>query len=180
MEHSADFWSVSAVVLCSCSHAQVSHWGCVAHCPCSTWQTTVNHWLCLSRSHCIATYSSIRFLCCHLQSRSSDARFAAQLSCTTEPQVFGTCCAARFLQQGAAMTDYVATRWYRAPEVLLGAPYALPGGQPQTPMYGSAIDVWAAGCVMVSLPRSNRALLWDQKLGMTVNGAVHLTQLIHK
>lgn len=62
------------------------------------------------------------------------------------------------------MTDYVATRWYRAPEMLLGAPYALPGDQPQTPMYGSAIDVWAAGCVMVSLPRSNRALLWDQML----------------
>ena len=37
-------------------------------------------------------------------------------------------------------TDYVATRWYRAPEVLAG------GGQ-----YNSPVDMWAAGCVMGEL-----------------------------
>lgn len=33
-------------------------------------------------------------------------------------------------------TDYVATRWYRAPELLIGH-------QP----YGAQVDIWALGCV---------------------------------
>lgn len=35
------------------------------------------------------------------------------------------------------MTDYVATRWYRAPELLLG----------QT-SYTPAVDIWSVGCIM--------------------------------
>merc|ERR1719460_660361 len=35
------------------------------------------------------------------------------------------------------LTEYVMHRWYRAPEVLLGASF-----------YTSAVDVWAAGCVV--------------------------------
>lgn len=65
------------------------------------------------------------------------------------PQKWCMCYAARYMQQGPAMTDYVATRWYRAPEMLLGVTPTLPGVTPQTLCYGSAIDVWAAGCVMV-------------------------------
>jgi len=34
------------------------------------------------------------------------------------------------------MTDYVATRWYRSPELIL------------TPRYGFPVDIWAAGCIM--------------------------------
>lgn len=34
------------------------------------------------------------------------------------------------------MTDYVATRWYRAPELLL------------SPTYGKEVDIWAIGCIM--------------------------------
>ncbi|CAJ1009602.1 putative Protein kinase domain/Protein tyrosine kinase [Leishmania naiffi] len=37
-------------------------------------------------------------------------------------------------------TDYVSTRWYRAPELLLQDRY-----------YGAAVDVWAAGCIMAEL-----------------------------
>ena len=37
-------------------------------------------------------------------------------------------------------TDYVSTRWYRAPEVLL-----------RSPRYGSPIDQFAVGCVMAEL-----------------------------
>jgi serine/threonine protein kinase len=40
----------------------------------------------------------------------------------------------------AFMTEYVVTRWYRAPELLLGAE-----------AYGPAVDVWAAGCVLGEL-----------------------------
>ncbi|CAG9863133.1 unnamed protein product [Phyllotreta striolata] len=37
---------------------------------------------------------------------------------------------------GETCTEYVATRWYRAPELLVGEP-----------VYGPAIDVWAIGCL---------------------------------
>jgi protein kinase len=37
-------------------------------------------------------------------------------------------------------TEYVSTRWYRAPEVLL-----------QSPAYGSAVDMWAMGAIMAEL-----------------------------
>eukprot|EP00818_Percolomonas_sp_WS_P010820 CAMPEP_0117446738 /NCGR_PEP_ID=MMETSP0759-20121206/6503_1 /TAXON_ID=63605 /ORGANISM="Percolomonas cosmopolitus, Strain WS" /LENGTH=511 /DNA_ID=CAMNT_0005239029 /DNA_START=224 /DNA_END=1759 /DNA_ORIENTATION=- len=40
------------------------------------------------------------------------------------------------------MTPYVATRWYRAPELLTGAK----GG-----VYSPKVDVWAAGCLMAEL-----------------------------
>ncbi|CCW61556.1 unnamed protein product [Phytomonas sp. EM1] len=40
------------------------------------------------------------------------------------------------LKEPIHLTDYVVTRWYRAPEVLLMAHYGFP------------VDVWALGCVM--------------------------------
>jgi cyclin-dependent kinase-like len=40
---------------------------------------------------------------------------------------------------GAALTDYVATRWYRSPELLL------------SPVYGKEVDMWAIGCIMGEL-----------------------------
>ena len=41
---------------------------------------------------------------------------------------------------GPVLTDYVATRWYRAPEVLLGAP-----------RYTAGVDLWSAGCILGEL-----------------------------
>jgi len=38
------------------------------------------------------------------------------------------------------MTEYVSTRWYRAPEVLL-----------RSPKYGAPIDVFAVGAIMAEL-----------------------------
>jgi mitogen-activated protein kinase 15 len=38
------------------------------------------------------------------------------------------------------MTDYVATRWYRAPEILLGSPY-----------YTKGVDIWAVGCILAEM-----------------------------
>ena len=37
----------------------------------------------------------------------------------------------------AVLTDYVATRWYRAPEILLGST-----------KYTKAVDVWSLGCIL--------------------------------
>ncbi|KAJ8008538.1 hypothetical protein DPEC_G00105920 [Dallia pectoralis] len=41
---------------------------------------------------------------------------------------------------GENYTDYVATRWYRAPELLVG-----------DTKYGKAVDVWAVGCLCVEM-----------------------------
>ncbi|EHB03075.1 Cyclin-dependent kinase-like 2 [Heterocephalus glaber] len=41
---------------------------------------------------------------------------------------------------GEAYTDYVATRWYRAPELLVG-----------DVKYGKAVDVWAIGCLVTEM-----------------------------
>lgn len=37
------------------------------------------------------------------------------------------------------LTEYVATRWYRSPELLVGD------------RYGKAADVWALGCIIGEL-----------------------------
>jgi len=39
------------------------------------------------------------------------------------------------------MTQYVVTRWYRCPELLLG---------PQNP-YSTAVDVWSVGCIFAEM-----------------------------
>ncbi len=38
------------------------------------------------------------------------------------------------------MTEYVATKWYRAPELLVG-----------DRQYGPKVDVWATGCIFSEL-----------------------------
>jgi len=40
------------------------------------------------------------------------------------------------VQNAGILTDYVATRWYRAPELLLSN------------KYGKEIDIWAIGCII--------------------------------
>jgi mitogen-activated protein kinase 15 len=40
-------------------------------------------------------------------------------------------------QPAAVLTDYVATRWYRAPEILFGSP-----------MYTFGVDMWSVGCII--------------------------------
>ncbi|OQR84960.1 mitogen-activated protein kinase [Achlya hypogyna] len=41
--------------------------------------------------------------------------------------------------EGEALTEYVVTRWYRAPELLLSSRYSFP------------IDVWSVGCILVEM-----------------------------
>lgn len=38
------------------------------------------------------------------------------------------------------MTEYVSTRWYRAPELLVGSK-----------VYDQSIDIWALGCIIPEL-----------------------------
>lgn len=35
------------------------------------------------------------------------------------------------------LTEYIATRWYRAPEIILGSRH-----------YSKAIDIWSFGCLV--------------------------------
>ncbi|XP_057660254.1 cyclin-dependent kinase-like 1 isoform X2 [Diorhabda carinulata] len=57
---------------------------------------------------------------------------------------------ARLLNPGERYTDYVATRWYRAPELLVG-----------DTQYGTPVDVWAIGCVLAELMKGEA--LWPGK-----------------
>lgn len=47
---------------------------------------------------------------------------------------------ARHANSTTPLTQYVSTRWYRAPELLI-----------EQVSYGSGIDVWAIGCIYVEL-----------------------------
>ncbi|XP_069506369.1 cyclin-dependent kinase-like 3 [Ambystoma mexicanum] len=48
---------------------------------------------------------------------------------------------------GDIYTDYVATRWYRAPELILG-----------DSKYGKPVDIWALGCMIVEMASGNAFL----------------------
>ena len=52
----------------------------------------------------------------------------------------GSAAAAAAADSMPPLTDYIATRWYRAPELLCG-----------TNSYTTAIDMWAVGCVIAEL-----------------------------
>lgn len=60
--------------------------------------------------------------------------------------------------------DYVSTRWYRAPELLVGDtvrtqprpyPYSIPPSDPLAARccqsYGEAVDIWAIGCMLAEM-----------------------------
>lgn len=47
---------------------------------------------------------------------------------------------ARTMSIGGKYTDYVATRWYRAPELLVG-----------DVEYGKGVDIWAIGCIFAEI-----------------------------
>merc|ERR1719397_1622275 len=47
---------------------------------------------------------------------------------------------AREVRSRPPYTNYVSTRWYRAPEVLLRSTF-----------YSAPIDIWAVGCIMAEL-----------------------------
>ena len=57
---------------------------------------------------------------------------------------------ARYIMNQSPLTEYVSTRWYRAPELLI-----------ESAGYGSGIDVWAIGCIFVEL-LTGKALFMGQ------------------
>ena len=47
---------------------------------------------------------------------------------------------AREIRSKPPYTEYVSTRWYRAPEIVLRSPF-----------YNSPVDIWATGCIMAEM-----------------------------
>ena len=45
-----------------------------------------------------------------------------------------------YIDDNPIMTDYVATRWYRAPEILVGSL-----------TYGTSVDLWSLGCIFCEM-----------------------------
>jgi len=61
-------------------------------------------------------------------------------SCDLKIGDFGLCKTAGHENHNGFMEDYIATRWYRAPEVMLGWSH-----------YTKAIDIWSCGCILAEL-----------------------------
>ncbi|CAG5929445.1 unnamed protein product [Menidia menidia] len=55
--------------------------------------------------------------------------------------------------EGSVYTDYVATRWYRAPELLVG-----------DIKYGKPVDVWAVGCLLMEMLTGQALFPGDSEL----------------
>lgn len=64
------------------------------------------------------------------------------------------------------MTQYVSTRWYRAPELLL-----------RRPQYDKSIDVWSIGCLTIELLTGHPAFPGDNDIGVLsmIMGACDMT-----
>lgn len=62
-------------------------------------------------------------------------------------------------------TDYVATRWYRAPELIIG--------QSTTAKYSTAIDMWSVGCIFAEMLNRGKPLFpgrnTSEQLGLILN-----------
>lgn len=59
------------------------------------------------------------------------------------------------IREAVPLTEYVSTRWYRAPELLVGEP-----------SYTHAVDVWAIGCIFVELVTGQALFTGDSDLEM--------------
>ena len=81
--------------------------------------------VCVVRSVPSETWIVVNFKYKHLTALLSTLTFTLSDSCSTERNF---------------MTEYVVTRWYRAPELLLSCDH-----------YTSAIDIWSVGCILAEL-----------------------------
>ena len=59
------------------------------------------------------------------------------------------------IYEGGRMTEYVATRWYRSPELLLGFT-----------SYGPDVDLWAIGCMMAEMCDKDPLFPGDSEMDM--------------
>jgi serine/threonine protein kinase len=74
---------------------------------------------------------------------------------------------ARQVQGNEHLTDYVATRWYRAPELLVGC------------HYDQSVDMWALGCLMAELVDSQPLFPGESDIDQIYCIQKYLGELIH-
>ena len=55
-----------------------------------------------------------------------------------------------YLDHDGMLTDYVVTRWYRAPEIMLTAR-----------SYTKAIDIWSVGCILADMVNNTKLVLYN-------------------
>ncbi|KAL7442341.1 hypothetical protein ACHAXH_006672 [Discostella pseudostelligera] len=60
----------------------------------------------------------------------------------------------KYMQENLVLTDYIATRWYRPPEVLVGSR-----------RYNAGIDLWSVGCILGEMFRGGPLLPGASTLG---------------
>ncbi|XP_063097224.1 MAPK/MAK/MRK overlapping kinase isoform X11 [Cavia porcellus] len=77
---------------------------------------------------------------------------------------FGSC---RSVYSRQPYTEYISTRWYRAPECLLTDGF-----------YTSKMDMWSAGCVFYEIARASEKQAWGSRSHTTFSG--HMEPLGHK
>ena len=87
--------------------------------------------------------------------------------CTLKILDFGL---ARSAGTSFMMTPYVVTRYYRAPEVILGMGYR------------ENVDIWSVGCIMgemirggVMFPGTDHIDQWNKIIGETLNASASIT-----
>uniref|UniRef100_A0A7S2HNI7 Mitogen-activated protein kinase n=1 Tax=Haptolina brevifila TaxID=156173 RepID=A0A7S2HNI7_9EUKA len=69
-----------------------------------------------------------------------DFGLARSVQDDSEVGASGSDAAGGTIEKEAMMTDYVATRWYRAPEILLGSA-----------QYSLSVDMWSMGCILAEM-----------------------------
>ncbi|CAA6667074.1 unnamed protein product [Spirodela intermedia] len=96
------------------------------------------------RSWCFQVFHALAYMhhrgCFHRDLKPGKLQYLLCLCCYLQyiyNQIFGL---AREVCSKPPYTEYVSTRWYRAPEVLL-----------QSPIYGAEVDMWAMGAIMAEL-----------------------------
>jgi mitogen-activated protein kinase 7 len=71
-----------------------------------------------------------------------------------------------FKQKKNLMTEYVTTRWYRSPEVLLS-----------WNRYNKSVDIWSAGCIFAELI-NKKALFPGENSNLPLNLVINQLELI--
>jgi len=70
-------------------------------------------------------------------------------------------CRLFFTGENRAYSHQVATRWYRAPELLYGARY-----------YDESVDIWALGCIMGEMLRGEAIFQVPCYFNETINAEI--------
>ena len=92
---------------------------------------------------------SAKLLILHRDIKPANTNILIDSSCSINLCDFGLCrsISSDELPENLVLTDYIATRWYRSPEILMGSR-----------KYTEGIDLWSVGCILGEMFRSRPLL----------------------